>query len=101
MFHKEGNASIIIAAITVTTGYLLTDYFINIEWLQYLLYFSLFTVLVIILQFFRNPKRKTKIGENHIVAPVDGKVVVIEEVTEVEYFKDKRIQVSIFMSPAK
>jgi phosphatidylserine decarboxylase len=99
MFHKEGNASIIIAAITVTTGYLLTDYFINIEWLQYLLYFSLFTVLVIILQFFRNPKRKTKIGENHIVAPVDGKVVVIEEVYEPEYFKDKRLQVSIFMSP--
>ena len=52
-----------------------------------------------ILQFFRNPKRIVSINENHIIAPVDGKVVVIEEVFEPEYFKDKRLQVSIFMSP--
>jgi phosphatidylserine decarboxylase len=56
-------------------------------------------LLIIILQFFRNPKRSVEINENHIIAPVDGKVVVIEEVFESEYFKDKRIQVSIFMSP--
>jgi len=55
--------------------------------------------LIIILQFFRNPKRETELNENHIIAPVDGKVVVIEEVEEPEYFKDKRLQVSIFMSP--
>jgi phosphatidylserine decarboxylase len=55
--------------------------------------------VVLILQFFRNPNRKTAINETHIIAPVDGKVVVIEEVEEPEFFKDKRIQVSIFMSP--
>jgi phosphatidylserine decarboxylase len=55
--------------------------------------------LILILQFFRNPKRNTPIDDNHIIAPVDGKVVVIEEVFEPEYFKDKRLQVSIFMSP--
>jgi len=55
--------------------------------------------LFIVLQFFRNPKRATNLNENTIIAPVDGKVVVIEEVEEPEYFKDKRLQVSIFMSP--
>ena len=54
---------------------------------------------MLILQFFRNPKRQTIINDTHIIAPVDGKVVVIEEVFEKEYFKEKRIQVSIFMSP--
>jgi phosphatidylserine decarboxylase len=53
----------------------------------------------LILQFFRNPKRSVALNDNHIIAPVDGKVVVIEEVFEGEYFKDKRLQVSIFMSP--
>ena len=55
--------------------------------------------LIIILQFFRNPKRTFILNEDQILSPVDGKVVVIEEVYEAEYFKDKRIQVSIFMSP--
>ena len=54
---------------------------------------------VTVLQFFRNPKRSTTLNDNHIIAPVDGKVVVIEEVEEPEFFKDKRLQVSIFMSP--
>jgi phosphatidylserine decarboxylase len=54
---------------------------------------------MLVLQFFRNPIRKTEAKENEIVAPADGKIVVIEEVNETEYFKDKRIQVSIFMSP--
>jgi phosphatidylserine decarboxylase len=54
---------------------------------------------LIILQFFRVPKRHTEINPKHIIAPADGKVVVIEEVEEPEYFKGKRKQVSIFMSP--
>ena len=54
---------------------------------------------ILILQFFRNPKRKTLLNNNAIIAPVDGKVVVIEEVFEKEYFKEKRLQISIFMSP--
>lgn len=100
MFHKEGkliiSVTLILAIITVDmTYFLLKDY----AWLQYFIYAVALFFVVIILQFFRNPKRKTNTSENHIVAPVDGKVVVIEEVEENEYFKDKRIQVSIFMSP--
>ena len=60
---------------------------------------SAIIILLLILQFFRNPKRKTIIDKNHIISPVDGKVVNIKEVFEKEYFKDKRIQLSIFMSP--
>lgn len=56
-------------------------------------------LLVIVLQFFRNPSRSTTVNDKNVIAPADGKVVVIEEVEETEYFKDKRIQVSIFMSP--
>jgi phosphatidylserine decarboxylase len=55
--------------------------------------------VIIVLQFFRNPKRITILNDHQIIAPVDGKVVVIEEVEEPEYFKDKRLQISIFMSP--
>ena len=51
------------------------------------------------MQFFRNPRRKTNVNDHTVVAPVDGKVVVIEEVFEKEHFKDNRLQVSIFMSP--
>ena len=54
---------------------------------------------ILIVQFFRNPFRNTIINDHHVIAPADGKVVVIEEVEETEYFKDKRRQVSIFMSP--
>jgi phosphatidylserine decarboxylase len=54
---------------------------------------------ILIIQFFRNPFRNTVINDQHVIAPADGKVVVIEEVEETEYFKDKRRQISIFMSP--
>jgi len=54
---------------------------------------------LLIVQFFRNPKRNTPKNANHVIAPADGKVVVIEEVEEPEYFKGRRLQVSIFMSP--
>jgi phosphatidylserine decarboxylase len=57
-------------------------------------------VFILIVQFFRNPKRTIEIVDNNLVyAPADGKVVVIEEAVETEYFKDKRLQVSIFMNP--
>jgi len=54
---------------------------------------------LILLQFFRNPKRDVSINPNNIIAPADGKIVVVEEILETEYFHDKRIQISIFMSP--
>jgi phosphatidylserine decarboxylase len=56
-------------------------------------------VVILVLQFFRNPGRIVNLNESHVIAPVDGKVVVIEEVYEAEYFKEKRLQVSVFMSP--
>jgi phosphatidylserine decarboxylase len=64
-----------------------------------LIQLSLLGILVLILQFFRNPKRNTEKNDAQVISPVDGKVVVIEEVEETEYFKEKRLQVSIFMSP--
>ena len=56
-------------------------------------------VFILFAQFFRIPKREVAQNENHVICPSDGKVVVIEEVEETEYFKDKRIQISVFMSP--
>ena len=99
MFHKEGyliilNTFLIIAAITV-----LVEYNISIEWLKIIIQVTALILLILVLQFFRNPKRSTSKNEKHLIAPVDGKVVIVEEVFEKEYFKDKRIQVSIFMSP--
>ena len=99
MFHKEGAKIILIATILVALFVFVSDYFIPITWLKMTLQILSIVILILILQFFRNPKRYTHINDNHIIAPVDGKVVVIEEVYEEEYFKDKRLQVSIFMSP--
>jgi phosphatidylserine decarboxylase len=99
MFHKEGAKIILIATVIVAAWILLADEFISITWLRMSIQTVGLIFLILILQFFRNPKRNTQIDDNHIIAPVDGKVVVIEEVYEPEYFKDKRLQVSIFMSP--
>ena len=99
MFHKEGGKIILIATTLTVAFLLLADTFIATIWLQKVVEITVLLFLLLILQFFRNPVRTVKINDNHIIAPVDGKVVVIEEVFEGEYFKDKRLQVSIFMSP--
>ena len=99
MFHKEGY-KIISVAIVLFLGINAASYVsIQIdEWI--IAIFSVTLVfLILILQFFRNPKRHTDVNDNTVVAPVDGKVVVIEEVFEKEYFQENRLQVSIFMSP--
>ncbi len=98
MFHKEGHTIIFVSLIIVGSLFLLID-FIGIPWLVKTLQIGLLIVFILILQFFRNPKRNTQINDAHVVSPVDGKVVVIEEVQESEYFKDRRLQVSVFMSP--
>jgi phosphatidylserine decarboxylase len=100
MFHKEGYQIIMISfviAIAITLGveFKLESLFI----LKISLQILALTQLVLVLQFFRNPKRETPINVNNLIAPVDGKIVIIKEVYEKEYFKDLRIQVSIFMSP--
>ena len=98
-FHKEGYKIIAFTFLFVLSGILLSEKFVELIWLQKGIQIFLLLFLIIVLQFFRNPKRVTKINDNQIIAPVDGKVVVIEEVEEPEYFKGKRLQVSIFMSP--
>ncbi len=98
MFHQEGQKIIFISLILVGGLFLLID-FIEIPWLIKTLQIGLLVFFILILQFFRNPKRHTQHNDTHVISPVDGKVVVIEEVEEPEYFKDKRLQVSIFMSP--
>ena len=99
MFHKEGYTIIIITLLVVAIGFVSTQTWVSPVWLQYVCYAALTILLILILQFFRNPARKAAGNIEEIVSPVDGKVVVIEEVFEKEYFKEKRLQVSIFMSP--
>lgn len=99
MFHKEGTQSILLGTFFTAITVLLSDAFIDTFWLKKGIQILALLLLIVILQFFRNPKRTVIQNENQILAPVDGKVVVIEEVYEGEYFKDKRLQISIFMSP--
>jgi len=99
MFHKEGHKIIFTTFVIVAIAIFLIDYFITTRWLQIVLQIGFLVFFVLILQFFRNPKRHTKTNDSQIIAPVDGKVVVIEEVFEKEVLNDKRIQVSMFMSP--
>jgi len=98
-FHREGYTIIFITFSIVIAGVLLADNYIDHLLISKAIQIALLIFLILILQFFRNPKRSTPINDDAIIAPVDGKVVVIEEVEEPEYFNDKRLQVYIFMSP--
>lgn len=99
--HKEGYRSIIIAAVIFAVVNLLAFYFIASysPILGWFIFASTFLLFLFIISFFRIPKRTHASGETSIVAPCDGTVVVIEEVEPDEYFKDRRVQLSIFMSP--
>ncbi|NJB70708.1 phosphatidylserine decarboxylase [Saonia flava] len=99
MFHREGQKIILITFLIVSAIVLGAQFYIEHPWLKLGLQIVALLILILILQFFRNPKRTVNPTFDDILAPVDGKVVVIEEVEETEYFKDKRLQVSIFMSP--
>ena len=99
--HKEGYkiiawSVIIIALINAIAFYFLND---SIPWLAWVILIATLALLIFIISFFRIPNRKLTPGEDTIVAPADGVVVAIEEVQPDEYFSDKRVQVSIFMSP--
>ena len=100
--HREGYG-IIATGLLLLGGIQLGNYFlyayIELLWLFLLLSVGVLVMAYLIIQFFRVPKRNVNAKENDIISPADGKVVVIEEVEETEYFKDKRIQISIFMSP--
>src|SRR5690606_23413805 len=98
--HKEGYTSIAIVVLFIFLSNALIHYFASdytlIIWGNYVLSGFL---LIADLQFFRNPRRRIITDDQAILCPADGKVVVIEETEETEYFQDRRLQVSIFMSP--
>lgn len=99
--HKEGYKPIAVAVLVFSIINLLSFYVISyslplISWLIFIITTGL---LVLVISFFRIPKRTLTVQEDAIIAPADGKVVAIEEIQADEYFNDRRIQVSIFMSP--
>lgn len=97
--HKEGYKIIPVFLLFFLILDVLIYVFINISSIVYALLFASLVFLFFVAWFFRIPKRKFVIDENKIIAPADGKIVAIEEVYEKEYFKEKRLQISIFMSP--
>ena len=99
--HKEGYATILVSATTLTLLNFLTNYLFseNHPFIQLIILIVSLFLFFIVLQFFRCPTRKITINEKCILAPADGKIVVIEQTDEPEVLKEKRIQVSIFMSP--
>jgi phosphatidylserine decarboxylase len=100
--HKEGYKSILISAILFAVINLVSFNLISgyMAWLTWLIFIATLVLFLFIISFFRIPGRQLTTGGDLIVCPADGKVVVIEEVYDEEYFKDKRLQVSVFMSPA-
>jgi phosphatidylserine decarboxylase len=100
--HKEGYKTIALCAIIFAVINLVSFYFISFSLpaLSWFIFFASLALLLFIVSFFRVPSRVPTLDEKYIVCPADGKVVVIEEITDVEYFHDRRLQVSIFMSPA-
>ena len=98
--HKEGRRPLFILLLLLTAiCYLITYFYPANVLLQNLVIASSVFFYLIILQFFRHPHKVIETNENHVIAPADGKVIVIEQVQETEYFQNKRQQVSIFMSP--
>ncbi|MEY3678138.1 MAG: hypothetical protein RI924_279 [Bacteroidota bacterium] len=98
--HKEGTTTIALTLLFIFLLNALVQFFLpEYAWLRWLIYLLSAGLFYIVLQFFRNPIFQAITGENLVICPADGKVVVIEETEEAEYFKDKRLQVSIFMSP--
>jgi phosphatidylserine decarboxylase len=100
--HREGYKTIAITALIFGVLNLFSFSFLSASWpwLALIIFVVTLGLFLFIISFFRIPNRSLSIHENQIICPADGKVVVIEEITDEEYFKDRRIQVSIFMSPA-
>jgi phosphatidylserine decarboxylase len=99
--HKEGYKTIALSTIIFGIVNILSFYFLSysLPLVSWLIFLSTLGLLIFLISFFRLPKRELTIQDNAIIAPADGKVVVIEEVQADEYFTDRRMQVSIFMSP--
>jgi phosphatidylserine decarboxylase len=99
-FHKEGWPTLFVALVFSLIINLIAFYFFPSYWIAktFSITLSLFLIIVV-LQFFRSPLRNWNKNNALVISPADGKVVVIEQTQETEYFKDQRIQVSVFMSP--
>jgi phosphatidylserine decarboxylase len=100
--HREGYSIIGVTALLFGLINIISFTFLSgyLPWVAALLFIATLLLFLFIVSFFRLPTRKHTIDAAKVICPADGKVVVIEEITDVEYFKDRRIQVSIFMSPA-
>lgn len=100
--HKEGYKTIALSALIFGAINVVFFYFFSatLPLVAWLVFIATFILLLFIISFFRSPSRQFTIAHHQVICPADGKVVVIEEIIESEYFKDKRLQVSIFMSPA-
>ena len=100
--HREGYKSIAIGTLIFGSINFVCWYFFSasLPVLCWLIFAATLFLLLFLVSFFRIPNRVFTINENQLIAPADGKVVVIEEMVDVEYFKDKRLQISVFMSPA-
>lgn len=100
--HKEGYKSIGITALIFGIINVISFWFLSASWpnVTILIFLITLALFLFIVSFFRIPRRSHTFDDAKVICPADGKVVVIEEITDVEYFKDRRIQVSIFMSPA-
>lgn len=100
--HKEGYTSIALTALILAVINIIFFYFFNTSasLIAWMIFVVSIVVLLFVISFFRSPKINLTINEQQIISPADGKVVVIEEIFDTEYFNDKRLQVSIFMSPA-
>jgi len=102
IIHREGYKTIALSGIIYLVLCLLNFTFISYKYpvVAWLLFIATTFLFLFLISFFRVPSRKMTMEENSVIAPADGKVVVIEETVDPEYFKDKRLQISIFMSPA-
>lgn len=97
--HKEGYLIILIAFIVLGILSPLVGSISMPSWVHVVIWVSLLLMFAWVVRFFRSPRRNIAHDEELILSPADGKVVVIEEVEETEFFGDRRIQVSVFMSP--
>src|ERR1700749_2203455 len=98
--HKEGYTSIALCVLFIfVVNAIIQFYYPDAHTLRWIVYILSFALFIIILQFFRNPHFKINTDETQVLCPADGKVVVIEETDETEFLKDRRIQISVFMSP--
>jgi len=102
IIHREGYKTIALSGIIYLVLCLLNFTFISFNYpvIAWILFLATTFLFLFLISFFRVPSRKMTMEENSVIAPADGKVVVIEETVDPEYFKDKRLQISIFMSPA-